>query len=75
MNKFIAVFAGLVACIALGLTPAQAKGPGWKTNGGTPPGFSSRGAAHRSWASVPPGWSHGKKTGWGNDRTRPPGWR
>jgi hypothetical protein len=74
MNKFISIFAGLLACAAIGITPVEAKGPGWKGNGGMPPGFSSQGTAHRSWASVPPGWSKGKKKGW-NGGSVPPGLR
>ena len=74
MNKFIAIWAIVLAAIALTIAPANAKGPGWTSNGGMPPGFSSRGAAHRSWASVAPGWSHGKKKGW-NGGSVPPGLR
>jgi hypothetical protein len=40
-------------------------GPGGSAFTGLPPGFGSRGAAHRSWATVPPGWSKGNKRGWG----------
>ena len=74
MNKLISIFAILLACAAIGMAPAQAKGPGWKGNGGTPPGFSQ--GRKLGWASAnhPPGWSKGKKKGW-NGGSVPPGLR
>jgi hypothetical protein len=75
MNKFTSICAVVLACTAIGIAPAQAKGPGWKANSGAPHGFSQGNKLGWGSANVPPGWSKGKKTGWGSDWTRPPGWR
>ena len=55
------------------VTIASAKGPGG--GGGPPHGFSQGNRLVRHGAGVPPGWSKGRKVGWGNSRRSPPGWR
>jgi hypothetical protein len=43
----------------------------------TPRGFSEghKTGWHRHESTVPPGWHHGTKKGWGMSRARPPGLR
>jgi hypothetical protein len=43
----------------------------------TPHGFTEgkKTGWHRHHSSVPPGWHHGNKVGWGSMRTMPPGLR
>ena len=74
MNKFSLIVAAMLAAFSLAIAqPAAAKGPGWKSAGGQPPGFSQ--GRKLGWASAgrPPGWSHGRKTGWHGAHV-PPGW-
>ncbi len=62
--RAVIVAAGL--SLVLGVVAADAKGPG---HGGA----GSRGAsAHAFKGGNPPGFSHGRKTGWTNGQ--PPGW-
>ena len=62
-----------LAFAASTVTIASAKGPG--AGGGPPHGFSQGKKTCLNGAHVPPGWSKGKKVGWGTTRTSPPGWR
>jgi hypothetical protein len=67
MRKFSLIVLASLATFALAAAqPAAAKGPGgagWKSGGGSPPGFSH--GRKLGWASAgPPGWSHGRKVGW-----------
>lgn len=74
MRKISLIIAGLLAgAVFMAGTPADAKGPGWKSGGGSPHGFSQ--GRKRGWngAAVPPGWSKGRKRGW-ESADHPPGW-
>ena len=74
MRRFMLVAAGMAAAFAItAASPALAKGPGWKANGGTPPGYSHGSKLGWASASYPPGFSHGRKRGW-HGGSYPPGW-
>jgi hypothetical protein len=74
MTKFISIAAVALAALAFAsISPAIAKGHGWKSAGGNLPGFSHGQKIGWRSAGVPPGWSHGRKTGWKGAST-PPGW-
>jgi hypothetical protein len=73
MRKLIVIAAVALAGFASAIpSPVAAKGPGWKANGGVPPGFAQ--GRKLGWASAthPPGWTHGHKRGW-HGRNMPPG--
>lgn len=79
MRKISLIIAGLLAgAVFTAGTPADAKGPGWKSGGGSPHGFSQ--GRKRGWRgeATPPGWSKGRKRGWHKRSWKssdtPPGW-